>query len=222
MIKMVVFDMAGTVIDENNVVYKTLVKAIKKHGYDLSLEDVLLEGAGKEKSKAIEDILIRYFKIDDQEIIKRIFSDFKIFLEVAYDTIEIKPQPGAEQVFIQLKQKGIYVVLNTGYDSDTANSILKKVGWTEGNQFDLMVTASQVKHNRPNPDMIDLAKEKLKLTHTDQVVKIGDSTIDIEEGKNAKCALTIGITTGAQTREHLTSANPDYVIDALEEILPLL
>ena len=42
MIRMVVFDMAGTVIDENNVVYKTLLEAIKASGYELTLEEVLL------------------------------------------------------------------------------------------------------------------------------------------------------------------------------------
>ena len=222
MIKMVVFDMAGTVIDENNVVYKTLLKAIQKHGYNLSLEEVLLEGAGKEKSKAIKDLLLRYFKIDDDEIVQQIFSDFKIFLEVAYDTIEIKPQPGAEKVFAELKKRGIYVVLNTGYDSETAHSILRKLSWETGKHFDLLVTASDVAHNRPNPDMIELAKRKFGLASAYHIVKVGDSTIDIEEGKNAGCYLSMGITTGAQSRAQLKAAQPDFIIDNLMEMLPLI
>ena len=47
MIKMVVFDMAGTTVNENNVVYKTLQKAINEAGYNFTLEKVLAEGAGK-------------------------------------------------------------------------------------------------------------------------------------------------------------------------------
>ncbi len=54
---MIVFDMAGTAIDENNVVYKTLQKAINETGYDFTLDQVLAEGAGKEKLQAIKDIL---------------------------------------------------------------------------------------------------------------------------------------------------------------------
>ena len=49
MIKLVVFDMAGTTVDEQNVVYKTLQKAINHGGIPVTLEDVLETGAGKEK-----------------------------------------------------------------------------------------------------------------------------------------------------------------------------
>ncbi len=49
---MIVFDMAGTTVDEQNVVYKTLQKAINREGYEFTLEQVLEQGAGKEKLKA--------------------------------------------------------------------------------------------------------------------------------------------------------------------------
>ena len=57
MINMIVFDMAGTTVDEDNVVYKTLQTAINKEGFEFTLEQVLAEGAGKEKLEAIKSIL---------------------------------------------------------------------------------------------------------------------------------------------------------------------
>ncbi|RYY37415.1 MAG: HAD family hydrolase, partial [Sphingobacteriaceae bacterium] len=57
---------------------------------------------------------------------------------------------------------------------------------------------------------------------TSEVIKVGDSIIDIEEGQNAGCALSIGITTGAHTPAQLQSANPDYIIDNLMELLPII
>jgi beta-phosphoglucomutase-like phosphatase (HAD superfamily) len=60
MIKMIVFDMAGTTVNENNVVYKTLRKSINEAGFDFTLDHVLAEGAGKEKFQAIRDILKVY------------------------------------------------------------------------------------------------------------------------------------------------------------------
>jgi len=85
-----------------------------------------------------------------------------------------------------------------------------------------MVTASDVPNNRPAPDMIEFAKKKFELSGSDQIVKIGDSTIDVEEGLNAKCYLTLAITTGAHSREQLLTATPDYIIDNLLDILPLI
>jgi phosphoglycolate phosphatase-like HAD superfamily hydrolase len=70
--------------------------------------------------------------------------------------------------------------------------------------------------------MIQLAMEVFDLSNATEVVKVGDSIIDIEEGKNAGCKLSVGITTGAHTREQLKTANPDYIIDDLLELLPLL
>jgi phosphonatase-like hydrolase len=140
----------------------------------------------------------------------------------AYDSMEIKAQPGADELFKELKEKGIYVVLNTGYDLRTAKLILKKVGWEEGSQIDAIVTASDVVNSRPQPDMIEFAKEEFEMNSTDQIIKIGDSIIDLEEGLNAKCFLNIGITTGAHSREQLLTAKPNYIIDNLLEILPLI
>mgnify|MGYP003707279779 CR=1 FL=1 len=37
-IKLAVFDMAGTVVNEDNVVYKTLQKAINERGFQLTLD----------------------------------------------------------------------------------------------------------------------------------------------------------------------------------------
>ena len=51
-IELTVFDMAGTFINEDNVVYKTLQKAINQGGYPISREYVLEHGAGKEKHQA--------------------------------------------------------------------------------------------------------------------------------------------------------------------------
>jgi len=222
MIKMIVFDMAGTVIDENNVVYKTLLEAINNEGYQLTLDQVLADGAGKEKSQAIKDILEKHFGVTNDKVRAKIFQNFKSKLVTAYDTMEIKAQPGAEELFRVLRKKGIYVVLNTGYDLKTAQSVLKKVNWEESKQIDAMITANDVVNKRPAPDMIELAKKKFSLSGSDQTIKVGDSIIDIEEGKNAKCIFTFGITTGAHSKKKLLTAKPDYIIDGLLEILSLI
>jgi phosphonatase-like hydrolase len=222
MIRMVVFDMAGTTVDENNIVYKTLQQVINAAGFDFSLEQVLTEGAGKEKLTAIKDILALAGSRPDEDVANKIYTSFTTELAIAYDSFELKPQPGAEELFKVLKEKDILVVLNTGYNQATADSILQKLDWQIGLQIDELVTASNVTNNRPDPDMILLAMKEFRITDAKEVVKIGDSIIDIEEGKNAGCGLSIGITTGAHTYEQLASANPNAIINNLMELLPLL
>jgi phosphonatase-like hydrolase len=222
MIKMVVFDLAGTVINEDNVVYKTLQRAINEKGFAFSLEEVLAEGAGKEKLQAIKSVLGVYAQNHDENLANEIYNRFIVYLKEAYNLQDILPQANAEDLFRQLKEKNILVVLNTGYNRETAQSLLTKLGWEKGVQYDGLVTATDVPHNRPNPDMILLAMEQFGITNAKEVAKVGDSTIDIEEGKNAGCSLNIGITTGAHTFEQLQSAKPDHIINNLLELLPLL
>lgn len=222
MIKMVVFDMAGTTVDENNVVYKTLQKVINDAGFNFSLKQVLAAGAGKEKLQAIKDIIALEIAEPDDVTADKIYNLLVDELATAYDSFELKPQPGAEETFQSLRDRNILAVLNTGYDEKTAVNILEKLRWKTGKQIDGLITANDVQNNRPNPAMILLAMQRFGIENASEVVKVGDSIIDIEEGKNAGCGLSIGITTGAHTYEQLVSANPDHIIHHLQELLPLI
>lgn len=221
-ISMVVFDMAGTTINENNIVYKLLHQVLIDDGYDCSLDLVLAIGAGKEKKAALKDILIELGVFAPDNIAERLHQIFNDKLATIYTTAPIVSMDGAEELFAQLKLMEIKVVLNTGYDSKTAHFLLQKLHWEIGNHIDGLITASDVLHGRPSPDMIFLAMQQLHITDANLVVKIGDSIVDIEEGKNANCGLTIGITTGAQDEQMLQMANPDYIIHHLQDILLLI
>ena len=95
---MIVFDMAGTTIDEDNLVYKTLHKAIAETGVVLSLEEVLSIGAGKEKLNAIKDILAVFGNTAQQVQADEIFTHFLTYLEDAYNQNDVKPTKNAEEV----------------------------------------------------------------------------------------------------------------------------
>ena len=221
-IAMVVFDMAGTSVDEGNVVYRTLNKAIEKVCPSVSFEDVLKLGAGKEKLQAIRETLSDSNISLNEATIQEIFNDFLGLLDIAYANLIVVPTNNAERLFNELRTKDIKVVLNTGYNTVTAISLLNKLNWVKGVQYDLLVTSSDVSNNRPMPDMILYAMDKLDITDASTVIKVGDSTIDIEEGRNAGCKYNIGVTTGAHTKAQLESANPDYIFDNIYDLVSVL
>jgi len=216
-IEMVVFDMAGTTINEQNIVYKSLNKAINKFGIDVSLELVLSLGAGKEKYQAIKDIL-KHIDITDTEKADEIFAYFKEILDEEYLSAKVLPIDGVENVLENLKKDGVKIVLNTGYSSHVANTLLDKLNWKKDNQYDALITADDVTLGRPFPDMIHKAMQLFDIADASKVLKAGDSAIDIEEGKNAKCGITIGVLSGAQTRSQLEEAKPDYILDSLASL----
>jgi phosphonatase-like hydrolase len=222
MIRMVVFDMAGTTVNEDNVVYKTLQKSINENGFNFSLDQVMEQGAGREKMQAVRSILDAYAHIEDNELTDKIYRHFIIHLTEAYKNMPVLPQPGVIDLFQILKQENILVVLNTGYNRETAQNLLEKLGWRRRIEFDELISASDVKANRPDPDMIWLAMKKFGIENAKEVIKVGDSIIDIEEGRNAGCRLNVGITTGAHNFKQLQTANPDYIINNLLELSPII
>jgi phosphonatase-like hydrolase len=222
-IQLAVFDMAGTTVNEDNVVYKTVRQALAKWGVDVSLETVLEYGAGKEKYKAIADIL-EETKDSRTEAVdaKAVHTDFKVMLKEAYATLKVTPYDGVEELFKVLKLHEVKVVLNTGYDRKTAQSLLDKLGWEPGKQIDALITADDVVNGRPSSEMIDKAMEMFGITDPEVVLKAGDSVIDIEEGKNANCGITVAVLSGAQTREQLESAEPTYILNSLDSLTGVL
>lgn len=219
-IQMVVFDMAGTVVDEDNAVYKTVHRAIAAAGFEVDYPTVLFHAAGKEKLQAIRDVLAHLAgQPAPEDVAQAVFADFKIMLDEVYRAGDFRAQPGAESVFQKLQAEGVKVVLNTGYSRAVADLLLEKLGWLGSPLIDLVLTADDVQRGRPHPDMIQLAMRKLGIRDAASVAKIGDSAIDIEEGRNAGCGLTFGITTGAHTAVQLAAAAPTAVLGHLEEML---
>ncbi len=219
MIKMVIFDMAGTTIEEDNLVYKMVQKALRDFDCSADLNTVLSIAAGKEKRQALQNVYqhIRG-EAPEEALLYQIYRHFEELLETAYDEHELKLFDGVLGVLESLKERGITRIFNTGYTEDVAEKILQKVDIKEGREIEELITADMVPHSRPAPDMIQLAMKNWQCT-PDQVIKIGDSKVDIEEGKNAGVRFTIGITTGAQQREELAEAEPDFIIDSIEDLL---
>jgi phosphonatase-like hydrolase len=222
MIEMIVFDMAGTVVDEQNIVYRSLHQTLFQSGVDLEFETVLLHGAGKEKRRAIFDLLTVAEVDPEPAMVDDLYHSFKEHLAYKYDHFEIRPYPGTLETFEELRRRGIFIVLNTGFDSAIARMILHEMNWTEGREFDYLVTATDVSVGRPAPFMIEKAMLHFGIESPDHIMKVGDSVIDIEEGQQANCRYVVGITTGAHTREQLLQARPTHVIDHIAEVLDIL
>ncbi|WP_372843924.1 HAD family hydrolase [Psychrobacter sp.] len=226
-IKLCVFDMAGTTVNEDNLVYKTVRDAINQALSDedkadkaVDLDICLEFGAGKEKRQAINDILNELDIAQDEvkSLTDTAFMIFKTSLAEAYTAETLMPFDGMLELFNKLKATGRKVVLNTGYDATTANKILSILGWSVGREIDALITADDVTNGRPAPDMFVLAMDKFGIEDSQHVLKAGDSGIDIEEGKNANCGLCIGVLSGAQTKEQLETSSPDIVLAKLTDL----
>ena len=70
--------------------------------------------------------------------------------------------------------------------------------------------------------MIETLITDLGISSSASVLKVGDTEVDVEEGRNAACGTVVSVTTGAYTREQLEPHHPDFIIDDLRELLPMI
>ncbi|HTF29058.1 MAG TPA: HAD hydrolase-like protein, partial [Flavitalea sp.] len=87
---------------------------------------------------------------------------------------------------------------------------------------DSYISSSEVALGRPSPDMIYELMRRTGVTYSNEVAKIGDTSVDINEGRNAGCGLVVAITTGAYSKDELLQCDPDFIISNLSELPPLI
>ncbi len=202
---MVVFDMAGTtVFDEDNAVASCLRDALVAAGCPITLEAVD-PVMGMPKPLAVRELLAqsRGEAPTDSEV-ERVHADFQRRIIDHYRTgPSVKEIDGASDLFSSLRKAGVRVALDTGFDRATANTIIERLGWG-GGLIDDSVTSDEVANGRPHADMIEVLMQRAGIDDPAQVVKVGDSISDIEQGLNARCGCVVAIagrrTSGAEDR----------------------
>jgi phosphoglycolate phosphatase-like HAD superfamily hydrolase len=67
----------------------------------------------------------------------------------------------------------------------------------------------------------DAAMGKFSVKDPQNVVKVGDTEVDILEGKNAG-AWTVGVLSGTQPRRRLAALQPDFLVENIRSIADLI
>lgn len=221
--KLVVFDMAGTTVNDRGNVADAFIAAFADAGIAVERAEVK-KVMGWRKKDAIRILLEKYKPAEiNDETINRIHDAFIHKMIEFYRTdTEIRPLPFAEELFGQLRQGGIKVALNTGFTRAITDTILTRLNWQTGRQIDYVIASDEVDEGRPSPSMIKAIMKALSISDPASIVKLGDTEVDVQEGRNAGCGLVISVTTGAYTREQLEAYHPDHIIDSLSQLSSLI
>jgi phosphonatase-like hydrolase len=133
----------------------------------------------------------------------------------------VREVPGASAAFSALRRAGIKIALNTGFSRDIVTVLLRRLGW-DRDIIDASVTSDEVPRGRPHPDMIFHLMRQLGVSDARRVAKVGDTPVDLEEGRNAGCGMVIGVTTGSFSRAQLESSPHTRIIDSVADLPALL
>lgn len=223
-IELVVFDIAGTTVSDKGDIAVAFVDSFKKHGYDVPAAEVNIV-MGFRKKDAIKTLLQKFYPDQEnpEEAIEKIHDAFLQNIMSFYkNDPDLQPLPFAEETFESLHQRGIKVALNTGFTKGITEVITSRLKWNKSGLIDHIVSSDEVPQGRPHPFMIRSIMNVLGVKEVNKVAKVGDTQVDVQEGRNAGCGLVVSVTTGAYTREQLEKYDPDYIIDSLRELPALI
>ena len=219
--------MAGTVINEGGIVYKTLYNTIKDFGLDIE-KKTFYKWNGCNKYEVLNHYLHNNFKNNNNllETQQENFSTLQAQLLQNFDN-RLKENyfqnnnislidTNLPDIFSNLRKKNIKVCLNTGYNKDIQKKIIDK--FNLGELIDDYISSEDVIKGRPYPYMIEELMYRNNIGSSHEVIKIGDTVNDILEGKNANCLLSIGVLTGADGYNNLYEAGADHIIDNFNDL----
>ena len=214
--RMLVCDMAGTIIQEKGIVYNALFNTIRLIKPELYRKEIN-EFYGCNK-KEIIDYFVDQQKMDSPEVIKmNLNSEFNYFLRKEYtENPNVKLiNENLPYFFNAIRDQDIKVTLNTGYNKDIQKLLIYKFNLTD--YVDDYISSQEVSRGRPYPFMINKLMERNDIRDPRSVIKVGDTVADIIEGKNADCN-TVGVLSGACTKSILHKYKPDLIIDSIMDL----
>ena len=207
MVKVVVLDVDGTLMDTNYLHTEAWARAFEKVGHRVPrvrLHKEVGEGAG---------LLIREF-IDDEETVEKIQD---LHSEVYEDLQEYgHPLPGARDLISSLKGRGYEIWLVTSAEDEELEHHMQELG-ADGN-IDGVVNSSAVENPKPAPDIFEETLRRAGST-AEETVAVGDALWDVEAAKAAGIRTVAVLSGGAFHEEDLKQAG---AVDVYEDCAAIL
>jgi HAD superfamily hydrolase (TIGR01549 family) len=211
LIKAVIFDVDGTLIDSVDAHARAWQKAFEKYGRKIQFYQ-LRRQVGKGGDTFLPVFLtkkeIKEFGKDLEKERGEIFK--REFLE------DIKPFPKVRELFERIKADGKQIVLASSATEEEVEAY-KKIARVE-DLIEEETSTDDAEKSKPEPDIFIAAIEKLKGVKASESVVIGDTAYDAEGATKASIKV-IGVLSGGWARSELLETGCAEVFRDAADIL---
>lgn len=210
LVKAVIFDLDGTLVDSYQAIYLSFKYAYERMGLAPLPFEVVKRVVGQGLGLTFQGLL-------GEERAPQALSLFRQkYEEVFRDHTHLLPD--AHQVVETLHGQGVQLAVATNKFGRFSRAIFEHFGL--GNYFAVIVGDGDVAQNKPDPEMLYYAMGKMG-REKEETIFVGDSVIDIRTAKNAGLRV-YAVPTGNTSREDLEKARPTLLLGRLLDLLWVL
>ncbi len=177
MIRAVIFDMDGVIVESEHIHIEAEQQTMLKHGVHLSAEELHTYTGTTAEFMFAE--LIKNYRLNTT--FERIFNEKE---EILFKLLEkeTRPTKGVIELLEKLKKKGIKLAIASSSHRKLIEYVLRKldVGWL----FDFVVGAEDIVHSKPNPEIFLKSARGLRVKPGECLV-VEDAKLGIEAAKSA-------------------------------------
>lgn len=209
-LRLVVFDLGGTLIHDTADVAAIFKAALERHGLPVN-ERQLLAWRGAAKREVITRLAA-----GGRAQPQHVYQTFQELLIGAFAQKGVRAIDGAAQALERLTRRGIRIALTTGFDRKVTDGLLARLPFAE--RIDAVICADEVALGRPAPYMIFHAMEQTRVEDVRAVVNVGDTDNDLLAGLHAGVAVNLGVLSGAHDRARLEKLPHSALLRSAAEV----
>ena len=209
MLKAVIFDMDGVIVDSEPELVKVEIKYMAEHGIKITKEDID-EFVGT-NSYYMWRILKKRYNLD-KSVEDLVRENRERYLEHISNPENITAIPGVINLIKSLHKKGIKMVVASSSPVSWIEQIIDTLDIRK--YFEFLISGDYVDNSKPDPDIFLYALDKLKVDKEEALV-FEDSTNGVKAAKAAEIKV-IGYKGDETSNQDLNMA--DKVIKSFYEI----
>jgi len=211
------FDLDGTLVDSAPDLAGAANAMLNDLGRPAVKVDEVRSWVGDGAKKLVEYVLLNGDPKTNTDVIER---GFELFLEHYALMVcdQTKPYPGVVQTIIDLSEQGLRLGCVTNKPDRFTRPLLEQLNLDA--YLSSIVSGDTCAAKKPDPMPLLKACDDMGISH-EACVLVGDSANDILAAQSANMPV-ICVSYGYNRGVNLDAMNPDAVIDAFEELPPLL